>query len=65
MNIGLYSSTDSTILCVYFGALHWCFGESGCLGDSSRRPKGFLDDWQRHPFNLLLGVVFITQECPE
>lgn len=42
MNVGLHSRTDFTVLSVYFGALHWCFGESGCLGDRSIKPKGSL-----------------------
>lgn len=40
MNVGPNSRTDFTVLSVYFGALHWCFGESGCLGDRSIKPKG-------------------------
>lgn len=40
---------------VCFGALHWCFAESGCHGDKSINPRGFPNDWQKHTFNPLQG----------
>lgn len=35
----LNSRTGFTVLFVYFGAFHWCFGESGCRGDRCIKPK--------------------------
>lgn len=55
MNVGLHSRTDFTVLSVYFGALHWCFGESGCLGDRSIKPKGSLMIGRNIPL-ILSGV---------
>lgn len=35
----LNSRTGFTVLFVYFGAVYWSFGKSGCRGDRSIKPK--------------------------